>query len=105
MAKYKRVFIANYSYYITIVTHHRLPILIENIDILRESFRESKRYFNYVINGIVVLPDHIHLIITPQNMMDYPKIIQAIKYNFTKRFNADKDIEQSTESCMAKKIL
>ena len=95
MAKYKRVFLDGHSYYITIITHRRVPILIDNIKILRDSFRESKKYFIYKIDAIVILPDHIHMIITPQNKMDYPKIIQAIKYNFSKRYNDDKNIEQS----------
>ena len=95
MANYKRLFVAGYSYYFTIVTHLRKPILIENIELLRENFRESKSYFTYQINAIVILPDHIHMIITPKNVNDYPKIIQSIKYNFSKRYNIDEHIEQS----------
>ena len=68
MANYKRLFLAGHSYYFTIVTHRRNPILIDNIEILRESFRESKAYFDYTIDAIVILPDHIHMIITPQNV-------------------------------------
>jgi len=95
MANYKRLFIAGYSYYITIVTHRREPILIKNIDILRESFKESKQYYKYQIDNIVILPEHLHMIITPQNALEYPKIIHSIKYNFTKRYKPEKDIEQS----------
>jgi len=83
MANYKRLFLERHSYYLTIVTHRRNPILIDNIDILRESFRESKKYYKYVIDAIVILPDHIHMIITPKNTIDYPKIVRAIKYNFS----------------------
>jgi len=36
MANYKRIFIDGYSYFITILTHQRNPILIANIDLLRE---------------------------------------------------------------------
>ena len=75
MANYKRVFLNGYSYFITVVTHRRNMILIENIDILRESFCESKRFYLYEIDAIVILPDHLHMIITPQNAKDYPKII------------------------------
>ena len=95
MANYKRLFLDGYSYYFTIVTHLRKPILVDNVELLRESFRESKRYFYYNIDAIVVLPDHMHMIITPENVRDYPKIIQAIKYNFTKRYTFDEEIEQS----------
>ena len=83
MANYKRLFLVGHSYYLTIVTHRRKPLLVEHIELLRESFRESKRYYRYEIDAIVVLPDHIHMIITPEISTDYPKIVRAIKYNFS----------------------
>jgi len=95
MANYKRIFLDGYSYYFTIVTHLRKPILIDNIQILRDSFRESMCYYDYHIDAIVILPDHIHMIITPKNADEYPKIIHAIKYNFSKRYTYDEDIAQS----------
>ena len=95
MANYKRIFLEGYSYFITVVTHRREPILIENIDILRESFRESKRFYVFDIEAIVILPDHFHMVISPENAKEYPKIIKAIKYNFTRRYDP-KDMEQST---------
>ncbi|MBU1668793.1 transposase [bacterium] len=73
-----------YSYFLTVVTHQRNPILIENIDLLRESFRVSKTKYSYKIEAIVILPDHFHLIITPDVFTEYPKIIRAIKYHFSK---------------------
>jgi len=93
MANYKRIFLDGHSYYLTMVTHGRKPILIDNIDLLRQSVRESKKYFSYTIDAIVVLPDHIHMILTPDNVMEYPKIVKSIKYNFSKHFNAE--VEQS----------
>ena len=33
MAKYKRLFLDGHSYYLTMVTHRRNPILIENIEL------------------------------------------------------------------------
>jgi len=84
MANYKRIFIDGYRYFITIVTHQRNPILIANIDLLRESFRVSKRKYLYKIEAIVILHEHIHMIITPDVSNDYPKIIRAIKYHFSK---------------------
>jgi len=94
MANYKRVFLDGYSYFITVVTHRREHILLDNIDILRDSFRESKRYYDYKIESIVILPDHFHLIIKPKVSIEYPKIIKSIKYNFSKRYNGE-EIEQS----------
>jgi putative transposase len=89
MADYKRLFLEGHSYFITIVTHKRNPLLIDNIEALRESFRESKRHYVYSIDAIVILPDHLHMIITPKQAYDYPKIIRAIKYNFSIKVNTD----------------
>ena len=48
MSNYKRIYLENYSYYLTVVTQNRKPILIDNIELLRDSFRRSKRkYCNY----------------------------------------------------------
>ena len=103
MAEYKRIFLAGYSYYLTIVTYQRRAILIENIELLKEVFRESKRYYRYTIDSIVILPDHIHMIITPENYLEYPKIIHAIKYNFSKRY-IDKDEFLQSASRKRRKI-
>jgi len=84
MPNYRRVFEEGYSYFFTVVTYQRNPILIKNIELLRESFRYSKTKFDYTIDAIVVLPEHFHIILTPIYPLEYPKIIQAIKYYFSK---------------------
>ena len=83
MSNYKRIYLQNHSYYLTVVTQNRRPILIDNIELLRDSFRRSKKRYDYAIDAIVILPDHIHMIITPQNPKDYSKIIALIKRSFT----------------------
>ena len=95
MAKYKRIFADGYSYFITITTHRRNPILIENIELLRESFRESKKKFNYNIDAIVIMPDHLHMVITPANCMEYPKIIGYIKAYFSRHCDEKYYIEHT----------
>jgi len=84
MANYKRLFLDGYSYFITVVTHKRNPILIENIELLRQSFKESKIKYDYDINAIIILPDHFHMILTPKHAEEYPKIISSIKRHFTR---------------------
>ena len=98
MANYKRIFLDGYSYYLTVVTHKRNPILIDNIVLLRESFRVSKRKYRYKIEAIVILPDHFHMIITPKNAKDYPHIVRTIKQHFSKHCDAKyyEHLEQST---------
>ncbi len=98
MANYKRFFLNNYRYYITIVTHQRNPILIENIQLLRNSFKYAKSIFSFNIEEIVIMPDHIHMIIYVENAKDYPKIISSIKRYFSKNCEPKfyKDIFQSS---------
>ena len=97
MANYKRLFLHGYSYYITIVTHQRNPILTDNIELLRESFKYSKNKFSFRIEAIVVMPDHLHMIIDVMNPKEYPKIISCMKRYFSKNCNPKfyEDIFQS----------
>lgn len=87
MPNYRRLFIPNSYLFITIVTNKRQPILIDNVDLLRKSFKAVKEVYNFEIFASVILPDHIHLIIIPKNINEYPKIIRAVKYNFSKMIN------------------
>jgi len=82
MPNYKRIYQDGYSYFITIVTHRREPILVDNIALLRKSFALSKRSYSYHIDAIIVLRDHIHMIITPTKAIEYSKIISHIKRSF-----------------------
>jgi putative transposase len=80
--EYRRIFADGYSYYLTLVTYQRKPILIDNIEQLRQAFRYSKKNYDYTIDAIVILPDHLHMIITPKIANEYPKIITNIKRAF-----------------------
>ncbi len=102
MSNYKRIFLDGYSYFITIVTQGRNPILIDNIMLLRDSFKRSKQRYDYRIDAIIILPDHIHMIITPKNPQDYSKIITHIKrsfvYGLAKHIKEDAKLKLSSSS-------
>ena len=84
---YKRVFIQNSCVHVVIVSYKRHPIFIENINLLKKSILHSKKYFDYNIISICVLPEHIHMIISPKEIEEYPKIITSIKYYFSRNYN------------------
>ncbi len=84
---YHRVFIENSKIFITVVTSKRRPILIENIDILRNSFEQAKEKIRFKTDAIVILPDHLHMIIQPERNCYYPEIIKRIKVNFSKQID------------------
>ncbi len=83
--RYRRLYLDGYSYFLTIVTYERNPILTENIALLRESFKAAKTRFRFEINAIVVLPDHFHAIMTFDDAREYPRIIGFVKKYFTSR--------------------
>ena len=96
MPNYHRVFIENSYIFITIRTYKRNLILIKEIDLLRESFKRAKSTYDYEIYASVILPDHMHLILIPKNIKDYPKIIFAVKYHFSRSLNIkDKNLSKS----------
>ncbi len=84
---YKRVFIPNSYLHLIIVSYNRKFIFIENIQLLRNSFKNAQKYFKFEIIAICVLPDHIHLILKPENINEYPKIITSVKYYFSRNYN------------------
>ena len=80
--KYRRIYLDSYSYYLTLVTQDRKPLLIDNIDVLRHAFKLSKKKYVYDIEAIVILPDHLHMIIRPKISTEYSKIVRHIKRSF-----------------------
>ena len=84
---YKRVFIPNSYVHLIIVAYNRKDIFVENIELLRASFKNAKQYFDFDIIAICVLPNHIHMILNPNNIKEYPKIITSIKYYFSKNYD------------------
>lgn len=87
MPNYRRVFIKNTYVFITIITYNRKPLLVENIECLKESLLKTKEKFEFEIYAMVVLPEHIHFLLKPKSIEEYPKIISSFKYNFSKHFN------------------
>jgi len=81
---YKRLYIPNSLVFITVVTKNRKPILVNNINYLRDAFKISKQKYLFDIIAIIINKDHFHMIIRPDDIELYPKIIGCIKSTFTK---------------------
>lgn len=82
MPNYLRYYVENSMVFITVVTYNRQPILLDNIKILRQSIKEA-RYGFQIVAG-VILKDHFHILIKPENIRELPKIIFSIKYRFSR---------------------
>ena len=96
MSNYKRMYLQGYDYvFFTIVTNNRENILIENIDLLRESFNNALDNFEFNIIAICVMQNHLHMILKLKNIKEYPKIIYSIKFYFSHRLNKNNKISES----------
>ena len=84
---YKRVFVPNSYVHLIVVAYNRKDIFVENIELLRASLKNAKQHFGFDIIAICVLPNHIHMILNPDNIKEYPKIITSIKYHFSKYYD------------------
>ena len=49
---YKRVFIPNSYVHLIIVSYNRNDIFVENIELLRSSFKNAKQFFDFEIINI-----------------------------------------------------
>ncbi len=80
---YKRVYIPNSFVHIIITSYKRKHIFINNINLLRIAFKNTMQHYKFEIVAICILPDHIHLILNPNNIEEYSKIISSIKHSFS----------------------
>ena len=88
--KYHRVYIKGGTYFFTIVTFQRKKILNEpeNIQVLRDAFEYIKKKHPFHLDAYVILPEHIHLIITlPENDDDFSTRIRLMKSYFSRNCN------------------
>jgi len=99
---YKRYYINEATYFITIVTSNREKILIhpENIQLLREAFSHVKKRYKFSIEAIVIMPDHFHFLMgLCENENDFSTRVRLIKSYFTKKYrfnNKDINAEKRT---------
>lgn len=83
---YKRLFIPNGLIFLTIVTNSRISILIDNIALLIQAYKNVRKYYDFELVAYSIQPEHIHCIIKPLDINTYPKIVKSFKYSFTKLF-------------------
>jgi len=85
--KYRRAWIPGGSYFFTVVTQGRRPVLTSEsaIEVLRQSFREVRSSRPFQLDAMVVLPEHLHCIWTlPPGDSDFATRWRLIKTWFTK---------------------
>ena len=84
MVNYRRNYVPGGTYFFTITLQQRGgDLLTRHIDTLREAVRKTKCDKPFDIHAWVVLPDHLHCVITlPPGDKDYSNRIKSIKIRF-----------------------
>ena len=85
MVNYRRNFVPGGTYFFTVTLADRSSkILTDRIDLLRNALRAARRERPFVIDAIVVLPDHLHAILTlPPGGSDFSGRWRRIKGHFS----------------------
>ncbi|MBV1717411.1 MAG: transposase [Desulfarculus sp.] len=85
--QYRRSNISGGSYFLTLITHNRQTLFHNSqiIDLLRTAFRQVKEKHPFTIDAIVILPDHLHCLLTfPDGDANYAQWVRMIKGNFSR---------------------
>jgi putative transposase len=89
MPNYRRVLLPGGTYFFTVVTNQRRPILVEAIarKALRSAFLLVKERLPFQIDAICLLPEHLHCILTlPEQDCDYSTRWKRIKAYFSRQY-------------------
>jgi putative transposase len=85
MVLYRRNRVAGGTYFFTVTLRDRSSdVLVRHVGLLRNTFRTVRAERPFTIDAIVILPDHLHAVLTlPDGDADYSGRWRAIKSNFT----------------------
>jgi REP-associated tyrosine transposase len=80
------------TFFITTVTWQRIPLFrhtqwAELMMEVLERYREQKKY---VLHGFVIMPDHLHALLTPADDISLERAMQLIKGGFSYRLGKAK---------------
>jgi putative transposase len=86
MVRYRRNFVPGGTFFFTVTLDDRRPsALIDHIASLRAAFRLTRGERPFFVDAIVILPDHLHAIMTlPAGDSDFPGRWRRIKATFTR---------------------
>jgi putative transposase len=84
MPNYRRAFVPGGCWFFTVnLLERRNTLLVHRIDALRDAMQRTRSHYAFVIDAIVVLPDHIHAVWTlPPGDADFSLRWRLIKSRF-----------------------
>jgi putative transposase len=85
MVRYRRNFVPGGTFFFTVtLANRRSSLLMDQVAALRAAFRAGRRERPFTIDAIVILPDHLHTILTlPPGDADFSGRWRRIKGHFS----------------------
>ncbi len=85
----KRIYFPGAVYFITTVTKYRVPFFSETIlcKLFIAELKLCKELKKFHLLGFVIMPDHVHLLIYPDDQCDISEIMRSLKTNFSRNVN------------------
>ncbi len=86
MVLYRRNVVPGGTFFFTVtLADRRSSVLVDHVGLLRRAFRNARDRKSFVVDAIVILPDHLHAILTlPPGDSDFSGRWRAIKAEFTR---------------------
>ncbi len=77
----------NRTFFVTTVTWERRPIFRHEINatLLLDVFFHYREQGKYLLHEFVIMPDHLHLLITPSSDISLERAVQFVKGGFSYR--------------------
>ncbi|MCP3369077.1 REP-associated tyrosine transposase [Bradyrhizobium cajani] len=90
MVRYRRNFVPGGTFFFTVtLDDRRSSALVDHVDKLRTAFRVTRAERPFTIDAIVILPDHLHVIMTlPEDDSDFSGRWKRLKGLFTHQLAA-----------------
>ena len=101
MSEYRRAYVNGGTFFFTVVTYRRQPILGHEpaIGLLRRAFKLAMTEYPFHIDAMVILPDHLHCIWTlPDNDCAFSERWRRIKAIFSRNYTGS--IREDTSESM-----
>ena len=90
MTHYCRAWHPGATYFFTVnLARRNSTLLVDRIDVLRDAIRHVRRRHPFVIDAMVVMPEHLHAVWTlPPGDADFATRWRLIKTGFSRQANA-----------------
>lgn len=76
-------------YFLTLCLENRpSSLLTDNVELFRNAYKVTKQNHSFTLDAMVLMPDHIHLMITlPKDSDNFSVIIASLKSHFSRQIN------------------